>query len=106
MSTRIIALILLVVFSVGFAFAEDSVYSVDAVVVYFEISSFGDLEITVVDSEGDIWVYYSDEALVGDVVVLRIFNFEDLPKEDDEIVGVDVVDHLSIIDMINWIKEV
>ena len=94
----------LVVSSVGLALADDSVRSVAAVVVSYETSSFGDLEIEAVDTEGNVWAYFADEAHIGDLVILKIFDFEELSYEDDEIVDVITVGRLSTTEMINWMK--
>lgn len=94
----------LVVSSVGIALADDSVRSVAAVVVSYETSSFGDLEIEAVDAEGNVWAYFADEAHIGDLVILEIFDFEELSYEDDEIVDVITVGRLSTTEMINWMK--
>lgn len=93
----------LVVSSVGIALADDSVRSVAAVVVSYETSSFGDLEVEVVDAEGEVWVYYADEAHIGDLVILTVFDFADLSFEDDEIVDVVTVGRLSDREMVQWL---
>lgn len=93
----------LVVSSVSLALADDSVRSVAAVVTGYKTSSFGDLEIEVVDAEGNIWAYYADEAHIGDLVVLAVFDFEDLSYEDDEIVDIVAVGRLDTHEMVQWL---
>lgn len=94
---------LVIVGSFGFAFADDSVYSIAAVVVSYETSSLGDLKIKVIDVEGEEWVYYADEAHVGDLVILSVFDFENLSFEDDEIVDVVTVSRLTDHEIIQWL---
>lgn len=89
--------------SFGFAFADDSVYSIAAVIVSYETSSFGDLEIKVIDVEGEEWVYYADEAHIGDLVILSVFDFEDLDFENDEIIDVVTVGRLTDREIIQWL---
>jgi len=101
--TSAIVVFLFIVGSFGFAFADDSVRSVAAVVTSYKTSSFGDLEVEVVDAEGNIWAYYADEAHVGDLVVLAVFDFEDLSYEDDEIVDVVTVGRLSDHEIVQWL---
>lgn len=100
----VLVVFILVVSSVGLALADDSVRSVAAVVTSYKTSSFGDLEIEAVDAEGEVWIYFADEAHIGDLVILTVFDFEDLSFEDDEIVDVITVGRLSTTEMINWMK--
>lgn len=93
----------LIVSSVGLALADDSVRSVAAVVVSYKISSFGDLEIEAVDAEGNVWAYFADEAHIGDLVILTVFDFEELSYEDDEIVDVVTIGRLSNHEMVQWL---
>lgn len=105
MSTRIISaliLVVLVALVVVPAVAEET-YCIAAVVVSYETSSLGDLEVEVVDAEGNIWAYYTDEAHIGDLVILTVFDFEDLSFEDDEIVDVVTISRLNIHDMMQWL---
>lgn len=115
MSTRsfvtviLVALVafVLVVGSVAIATAEESTYQVDAVVVSYETTPWGDLEVEVVDEEGTVWGYFVDadeNVRIGDVVTLTIFCFGDEAEEDDEIIDVIRVDHLDTIEMIKWIR--
>ena len=73
----------LVVSSVGLALADDSVRSVAA--------------------EGEVWAYFADEAHIGDLVILTVFDFADLSFEDDEIVDVVTVGRLSDREMVQWL---
>lgn len=102
--SALVAFVLLVS-SVAFAIAEgSSVYFVDAVVVSYETTSFGDLEIEVVDEDGNLWGYYADadeNIRIGDVVTLTVFDFGD--EEDNEIIDAFVVDHLSTLEMVQWL---
>jgi len=93
----------LIVSSVGLALADDSVRSVAAVVTGYKTSSFGNLEIEVVDAEGNIWAYYADKAHIGDLVILTVFDFEELSYEDDEIVDVVTIGRLSNHEMVQWL---
>ena len=113
MSTRkfvsiiVVALLVFIVIvsSVAFATAEgSSVYSVDAVVVSWKTTSWGDLEIEVIDEEGNLWGYYADaedHIRIGDVVTLAVFVYGD--EEDNEIIDAVVVDHLSTLEMVQWL---
>ena len=95
---------LLVVGSVAFATAEGNTYEVDAVVVAWEKTHWGDLEIEVVDEEGNLWCYfvYADEDVhIGDVVTLTVFDYGD--EEENEIIDAVRVDHLNTVEMIQWI---
>jgi len=94
-----------IVGSVAFATAESKdTYKVDAVVIAWEKTHWGDLEIEVVDEDGNLWGYfaYADEDVhIGDVVTLTVFVYGD--EEDNEIVDVERVNHLSTIEMIQWL---
>lgn len=92
-----------VISSVGFAVAEEDVRSVAAVVTGYK-NSFGDLEIEVVDAEGNIWAYYADEAHIGDLIILTIIDFGDPSFEDDEIIDVVTVARLNDKEMIQWLN--
>lgn len=98
-----LVIFILVVSSVGLALA-DEVRSVEAVITAYSLSSFGDLEIEAVDAEGNVWAYYADEAHIGDLVILTIYDFEELSYEDDEIVDVITIGRLNAYGMINWLK--
>lgn len=105
MFTRIISifvLIVLVTLVVVPSFAEET-YCFAAVVVSYKVSSFGDFEVEVVDAKGEVWVYYADEAHIGDVVILTVFDFEELSYEDDEIVDVLTVGRLNEHAMAQWL---
>lgn len=105
MSTKfVVALIMVVLVALVIvpAVAEET-YCIAAVVVSYETSSLGDLEVEVVDAEGNIWAYYADEAHIGDLVILTVFDFEELSYEDDEIVDVVTVSRLSIHEVIQWL---
>ena len=105
MFTRIISilvLIVLVTLVVVPSFAEET-YCFAAVVVSYKVSSFGDLEVEVIDAKGEVWVYYADEAHIGDVVILTVFDFEELSYEDDEIVDVLIVGRLNEHAMAQWL---
>lgn len=97
-----LTIVVLVALVVVPAFAEGT-YHVAAVVVSYEASSFGDLEIEVVDAEGEVWAYYADEARIGDLVILTIFDFGDQGFEDDEIVDVVLVGHLDATELSRWL---
>jgi hypothetical protein len=99
----IVTAVFLIVGSFGFAFADDSVYSVAAVVVSYETTSFGDLEIEVIDANGEVWVYFADEAHFGDLVILKIFDFEELGFEDDEILDVITIGRLTDHEIVQWL---
>ena len=100
-------LFVIVVGSVAFVVADENyVYSVDAVVVNYETTPWNDIEVEVVDKEGNIWGYFvfpDEDVHIGDIVTLTIFRFSDEAEEDDEIVDVEHVDHLSTIEMIRWL---
>lgn len=83
----------LVVFSFGLALADDSVRSVEAVVVSCKTTPFGYLEVGVVDTEGELWFYYADEAHIGERVVIVVLN------------NIEIIDAVSF-DFINSIQEV
>jgi len=105
MFTRIISIfvfIVLVALVIIPAFAEET-YCFAAVVVSYKVSSFGDLEVEVIDAEGEVWVYYADEAHIGDVVILTVFDFEKLSYEDDEIIDVLTVGRLDEYAMTQWL---
>lgn len=105
MSTKfVVALIaiVLVVLVIVPAVAEET-YHIAAVIVSYETCSFGDLEVEVIDAEGNIWVYYADEAHIGDLVILTVFDFEGLNYEDDEIVDVVTVGRLDTHEMVQWL---
>ena len=113
MSTRrfisivLVALVafILVVGSVAIATAEESTYQVDAVVVSYETTPWDDLEIEVVDEEGFVWGYFAtpdEDVHIGDVVTLTVFDFGD--EEDNEIIDAFVVDHLSTLEMVQWLR--
>ena len=95
-----------IVSSVAFAVAESKgTYQVDAVVVAWEKTQWGDLEIEVVDKEGNVWGYFADvdeDVHIGDVVTLTLFAYGD--EEDDEIIDVIRIDHLDTLEMIQWIR--
>ena len=95
----------LIVGSIAFATAESNdVYEVDAVVVSWETTPWGDLEIEVVDEEGNVWGYFADadeDVHIGDVVTLTLFHYGD--EEDDEIIDVVRVDHLDTLEMVQWL---
>lgn len=99
----IVIVVFLIVGSFGFAFADDSVYSAAAVVVSYEATSFGDLEIEVIDANGEVWVYFADEAHFGDLVILEIFDFEELNFEDDEILDVITIGRLTDHEIVQWL---
>lgn len=107
-SIMVVALVVFiaVVSSVAFAIAEgSSVYSVDAVVVSYETTSWGDLEIEVVDEESSIYGYYADadeDVRIGDVVTLTVFVHGD--EEDNEIIDAVRVDHLDTLEMVQWLR--
>ena len=64
MSTKVIVALItvvLVALVIVPAVAEET-YCVVAVVVSYETSSLGDLEVEVVDTKGNVWAYFSDEA--------------------------------------------
>lgn len=105
MATRIISALVLVVLvtAVFLPAVAEGTYRIAAVVVSYETSSFGDLEIEVVDAEGEVWAYYADEAHVGDLVVLTVFDFGDHGFEDDEIIDVATVAHLNAKEMAQWL---
>ena len=98
-----VVVFLAIVSSFGLAFADDSVYSIAAVVVSYEATSFGDLEVKAIDAEGEEWIYYSDEVHIGDLVILTIFDFEKLSYEDDEIIDVVTVSCLNNREIIQWL---
>lgn len=96
----------LVVGSVAIATAEEFTYQVDAVVVSWETTPLGDLEIEVVDEEGNLWGYFADadeDVRIGDVVTLTIFRFGEEAEEDDEIIDVIRVDHLDTLEIVQWL---
>jgi len=97
-----------VVSSVAFAVAESNgTYQVDAVVAAWEKTPWGDLEIEVVDEEGFVWGYFAtpdEDVHIGDVVTLTVFCFDDEAEEDNEIIDVVRVDHLSTIEMMQWLR--
>lgn len=104
MSTKVIVALIavvLVALVVVPAVAEET-YCVVAVVVSYETSSLGDLEVEVVDTKGNVWAYFSDEAHIGDLVVLTVFDFEGY--EDDEIIDVITVDRLNAVQMVQWLR--
>lgn len=104
MSTKVIVALIavvLVALVVVPAVAEET-YCVVAVVVSYETSSLGDLEVEVVDTKGNVWAYFSDEAHIGDLVVLTVFDFEGY--EDDEIIDVITVDRLNTVQMVQWLR--
>ena len=104
MSTKVIVALItvvLVALVIVPAVAEET-YCVVAVVVSYETSSLGDLEVEVVDTKGNVWAYFSDEAHIGDLVVLTVFDFEGY--EDDEIVDVITVDRLDTLQMVQWLR--
>ena len=95
---------ILVVGSVAIATAEESTYQVDAVVVSYETTPWNDLEIEVVDEEGTLWGYFADldeNVHIGDIVTLTMFHYGDV--EDDEVVDVAYVGHLSTLEMVKWL---
>lgn len=104
MSTKVIVALItvvLVALVIVPAVAEET-YCVVAVVVSYETSSLGDLEVEVVDTKGNVWAYFSDEAHIGDLVVLTVFDFEGY--EDDEIIDVTTVDRLDTLQMVQWLR--
>lgn len=104
MSTKVIVALItvvLVALVIVPAVAEET-YCVVAVVVSYKTSSLGDLEVEVVDTKGNVWAYFSDEAHIGDLVVLTVFDFEGY--EDDEIVDVITVDRLDTLQMVQWLR--
>ena len=97
----------LVIGSVAIATAEESTYQVDAVVVSWETTPWGDLEIEVVDEEGSVWGYFADldeDVHIGDVVTLTVFCFGEEAEEDDEIIDVIRVGHLDTLEMVQWLN--
>ena len=103
--SKIFALILalLTVFSV--ASAEEGVYTVDSVVVSYEMTLWRDLEIEVVDEDGNLWGYFADldeDVHIGDIVTLTIFDFGD--GEPGEILDAVCVGRLSTLEMVQWIS--
>lgn len=94
---------IIIVGSFGLALADSSNYAIAAVVTSYKTSSFGDLEIEAVDAEGEIWVYYADEAHICDLVILEIFDFGDMSFEDDEIIDVVTIGRLTDIEMVQWL---
>ena len=110
MSTRkfvsiiIVALVLFILALVPMvlASAEGSIYQIDAVIVAWKTTPWSDIKVTVVDEEGSIWSYWDDEVPhVGDVVTLTMFHYGD--EEDDEIIDVEPVDHLSPLETVQWL---
>ena len=104
MSTKVIVALItvvLVALVIVPAVAEET-YCVVAVVVSYETSSLGDLEVEVVDTKGNVWAYFSDEAHIGDLVVLTVFDFEGY--EDDEIIDVTTVDRFDTLQMVQWLR--
>ncbi len=106
MSTRIISALVLVILvaMVVVPAVADGTYYIPAVVISYEISSFGDFEVEAIDAEGEVWGYYADEAHIGDLVVLEVFDFEELENSDDEIVDVETITRLSVNEIVNWMK--
>ena len=106
-SIMVVALVVFVavVSSVAFAVAEEnSVYTVNAVVVSYETTPWGDLEIEVVDEEGNLCGYYADadeDVHIGDVVTLVICDFGS--EELNEIVNVIRIGHLDVHSMVQWL---
>lgn len=95
---------LIIVGSVAFATAEGNTYEVDAVVVNFEATRWGNLKVEVVDEEDNIWGYYADldeDVHIGDVVTLTVFDYGD--EEENEIIDAVRVDHLDTVEMLQWI---
>lgn len=106
MSTKfVVALItvVLVALVVVPAVAEETC-CIAAVVVSYKASSFEDLEVEVIDAEGEMWTYYADEAHVGDLVILTVFDFGAPGFEDDEIVDVANVGRLDDVEMFQWLS--
>lgn len=99
----IVIVMFLAIGSFGFAIADDSVRSVAAVVVSYETSSFGGLEIEAVDAEGNVWAYFADEAHFGDLIILEIFDFEELSFKDDEILDVITIGRLTDHEIVQWL---
>lgn len=91
-----------IVGSVAFAVAESkNTYEVDAVIVNFAVTPFG-VEVEVVDEDGEIRGYYEDKVpLIGDVVTITVYHYGD--NEEDEIIDAIHVDHLSTLEMIQWL---
>lgn len=87
--SALVAFILVVSF-VNIALADNSVRSVEAVVVSYNPSSF---EVEVIDTEGEMWAYYADEAIVGEHVVITVLN------------NVEIIDVVRFLD-VNAIQEV
>lgn len=102
MSKFVISVVVMVMVSLVIvpAMAEQT-YRVVAVVVSYETTSFGDFEVNVIDAEGNIWAYYADEAHIGDLVILEVFDFEGY--EYDEIIDVVTVSRLDDLEMVQWL---
>lgn len=105
MSTKFVAAMIAVVLvtMIGVPVVAEETCCIAAVVVSYETSSFGDLEVEVVDAEGEVWAYYADEAHIGDLVILIVFDFEELSYEDDEIVDVVTVGRLTDHEIVQWL---
>lgn len=113
MSTRsfiticVVALVLFVIALVPMALAcaESDTYEVDVVVINFNVTPWGDIEVEVFDEEGNLYGYFvtaHEDVRVGDVVALTVFVYGD--EENNEIVDAIRVDHLNTIEMIQWIR--
>lgn len=103
MFTRIFSILVMLMILISVPASAENTYCIAAVVVSYETSSFGDLEIEVVDANGDTWAYFADEAHIGDLVILSVFDFEGLSYVDDEIVDVITVSRLTDHEMLQWL---
>lgn len=94
----------LIVGSVGFATAESNdVYEVDAVVINWETTSFGDIFVEAVDEDGDLMAWYEDSIPhIGDIFTLTVFDYGD--KEEAEIIDAYYVERLSVLELVQWLS--
>ena len=104
MFNRFVAFIFAIVFvlTVAVHASAENTYTVDSVVVSWNITEYEDFEIEVVDEEGNIYGYYDSEMpRIGDIVTLTIFDFGN--EELNEIIDAVTVDHLDTLEMVQWL---
>ena len=82
----------------------ETIYTTDTVVVSWELEH-DYYRIECLDEQGDIWCFYDEEPWnIGDMVVLRMFAFDE-DYTHDEVLDVEYVGHLELHELAYYILD-